>query len=557
VEAERFDASRRRYQDNVCALRLTGLRTDYAPHCRGEACKDFAPAALLTVHRALQSAEGLASPSALSPLVSCIMPTGGRVPFVLQSIRYFQRQDYPNRELIILDDGGADLAPLLPADGRIRYERLPAGLSIGAKRNRACALARGGIVAQWDDDDWCAPDRLSVQVAPILNGSADVTGFSGTVFFDLPNWKFWRCTPDLHARLFVADVAGGTLVFARRIWDQLAQYPDVSLAEDAYFLQQAIAGGARLVRLPAGRHYIYLRHGHNTWNFACGTYLDARGWQSLAAGEADFPAVDRAFYRACAAARPGGGSIEATPRPLVHRDKDKPLVTCIMPTANRRRFVEKAIRYFDRQTYGNRELIIIDDGDNPVEDLARGNEQIRYVHLDRPATVGAKRNLACEQARGEIIAHWDDDDWYAPNRLDYQVAAIARSSGAICGVNDLIYYDLRQRRAFRYIYPRDQRPWLAGNALCYGVKAWARSRFNDIDVGEDALFVWSATAQDVIALPDSRFIVAMIHSGNVSPKATESAHWRPHPVNDVERRLGADWANYVDLAGSPFRAEPP
>jgi len=553
IEAERFEASKRRYQDNVCALRLQRLREDYEPHCRGETCEHFAPAALLTMHRPLpRRKRAAAPPSVLSPLVSCIMPTGGRPHFVLQSIRYFQQQDYANRELIILDDGGQDLAPLLPADARIRYERLSRRLSIGTKRTRACALARGSIIAQWDDDDWYAPDRLSVQVAPILDGSADITGLFGVTFFDLPSWRFWRCTPDLHARLFVGDVVAGTLLFARKLWDQGAQYPDISLAEDAYFLQRAVAAGARLARLPADGHFLYTRHGHNTWHFQCGTYLDPRGWQAV--DEPELPAADLAFYRACAAQRCDGKSIDVgapAPLPIRPADSDRPLVSCIMPTANRRRFVEKAIRYFERQTYPNRELIIVDDGGSPVGDLAHGNERIRYIRLDRPATVGAKRNLACEQARGAIIAHWDDDDWYAPHRLDYQVEAIARAPEAICGVSDLVYYDLQRRRAFRYVYPRGQRPWLAGNALCYGAKAWNRSRFREIDVGEDALFVWGAPAQDVVTLPDSDFVVAMIHDRNVSPKATRGSLWRSHPVNDVEQRLGADWAEYLDFGKMP------
>jgi hypothetical protein len=36
------------------------------------------------------------------PLISCVMPTPGRLHFVAQAIAYFRRQDYPNRELVIV-----------------------------------------------------------------------------------------------------------------------------------------------------------------------------------------------------------------------------------------------------------------------------------------------------------------------------------------------------------------------------------------------------------------------------------------------------------------------
>jgi len=37
---------------------------------------------------------------------------------------------------------------------------------------------------------------------------------------------------------------------------------------------------------------------------------------------------------------------------------------------------------------------------------------------------GAKRNLACERARGQFIVHWDDDDWYPASRVRVQIRAL-------------------------------------------------------------------------------------------------------------------------------------
>jgi hypothetical protein len=59
---------------------------------------------------------------------------------------------------------------------------------------------------------------------------------------------------------------------------------------------------------------------------------------------------------------------------------DLPFVSCIMPTSNRRRFVPMAITYFQRQDYLNRELIIADDGTDPVRDLVPENLYILYIH---------------------------------------------------------------------------------------------------------------------------------------------------------------------------------
>jgi hypothetical protein len=50
------------------------------------------------------------------PLVTAIMPTAGRPEFALQAVRYFCDQDYPNKELVVLEDGTRSRAGRLPDD---------------------------------------------------------------------------------------------------------------------------------------------------------------------------------------------------------------------------------------------------------------------------------------------------------------------------------------------------------------------------------------------------------------------------------------------------------
>src|SRR6266542_5244313 len=99
----------------------------------------------------------------------------------------------------------------------------------------------------------------------------------------------------------------------------------------------------------------------------------------------------------------------------------EPLVSCIMPTCNRRAFVPRAIAYFLRQDYAECELLVVDDGADAVADLVPADPRVRYLRLPGPRSLGAKRNACVAAARGGLIAHWDDDDWYAPDRLARQV----------------------------------------------------------------------------------------------------------------------------------------
>jgi glycosyltransferase involved in cell wall biosynthesis len=296
-----LEANRKIYQDKFCGALIGGLRTDYSSHCRGDACKHFAPSSQIPIHLPLGTTSTLRRIVTVRsvtdvPLVSCIMPTHGRSEWVKQSILYFERQDYPARELVIVDDGARSLQDTLPCDPRIRYIHSPRRLSVGAKRNLACQLARGSIIAHWDDDDWYAATRLTIQSLPIIAGDADVTALRGTVMVDLRDSQFWICSPALFGRMFAHAVHGGTLVYARQWIDKVTRFPDVSLAEDAAFLRTIVQRGARLLPLDSDGLYVYVRHGTNAWRFPCGTYLDPSGWKRVSMPK-DFIA-DKAFYEA-------------------------------------------------------------------------------------------------------------------------------------------------------------------------------------------------------------------------------------------------------------------
>lgn len=221
-----------------------------------------------------------------------------------------------------------------------------------------------------------------------------------------------------------------------------------------------------------------------------------------------------------------------------------PLVSCIMPTANRRAFVPYAIAYFLAQDYPHKELVIVDDGEDSIADLVPAEPRVAYRRLAGRQTVGAKRNLACGQARGAIIAHWDDDDWHAPHRLSYQVEALQRAGADLCGINQMLFYDLRDGRAWQYVYPSPWQVWLSGSTLCYTRAFWSANHFAQIDVGEDARFVAAARHEGVVVLPDTSFHVGVIHERNVSPKYINAACWQPHPPEEIRRLLGEDWRNY-------------
>jgi glycosyltransferase involved in cell wall biosynthesis len=106
-----------------------------------------------------------------------------------------------------------------------------------------------------------------------------------------------------------------------------------------------------------------------------------------------------------------------------------------MPTADRRHFVPRAIYCFLEQDYPQKELVIVDDGADSVRGLVPNDRRIRYFRTETRKLVGAKRNFACREVRGEVIVHWDDDDWSASWRLSYQVEQLQESQPNPCDVD--------------------------------------------------------------------------------------------------------------------------
>ena len=129
-----------------------------------------------------------------------------------------------------------------------------------------------------------------------------------------------------------------------------------------------------------------------------------------------------------------------------------PSVSIVVPTWNRRKFLPLLLRHFERQTYPHEdmELIIADDGDDPIEDLLaasryysadRGqNSPIRYHRFDSKITQGAKRNFLNDQARGEYIIAMDDDDWYGPDYVSSIVNTLDSTDKLICGSSGINCY---------------------------------------------------------------------------------------------------------------------
>lgn len=218
-----------------------------------------------------------------------------------------------------------------------------------------------------------------------------------------------------------------------------------------------------------------------------------------------------------------------------------PRVSAVMPTADRRRFVPAAIAQFLAQGSDDAELVILDDGADRVADLIPGDPRIRYFREEQRRVLGDKRNRLCELARGEIVIHWDDDDWHAPDRIARQVAALDATGADIAGLDRITFLSDDGARAWEYRWQGHGR-WLYGATLAYRRDYWRRRRFPAIRAGEDTRFVLEARDAHIHAMPVADWLIARVHGGNTSPKRVDGGYWIERASGPLIDRI-ASWSS--------------
>jgi glycosyltransferase involved in cell wall biosynthesis len=447
-ESAWFERSRHHYQNKFCGARLRGVKKDYRQHCRGDACPNFAP----HPDSRIESRD--------VPLVSCIMPTYNRREFIAQSVACFLAQDYPNLEMIVVDDGSDPIVDLIPKDSRFVYHRVDQRMPVGTKRNFACERARGEIIAHWDDDDWYPASRIRTQAAALLERGADICGTSVLYYYDRARERAFR----YQYSSANGWVGGNTLVYRRDYW-QGHRFADIQVGEDSRFIWSS--SDARIVDLKDPRLCVGALHAGNI----SPKEIHSSYWSA--------EPVERVREVIAAGSAP----------PF-------PLASCVMPTYGRRAFIPLALECFRRQTYPNRELIVIDDGLDAVGDLFKDERSVRYLHIGKRVSIGAKRNIGCANACGEIVVLWDDDDWYDPRRVERQVTPILRGEADITGLENRLVLQLPEKKWWT-VNPQLHRSMFVenvpGGTVAFRRSIWSGGiHFPEISLAEDAAFVQAA-----------------------------------------------------------------
>src|SRR5437867_9579772 len=197
-------------------------------------------------------------------------------------------------------------------------------------------------------------------------------------------------------------------------------------------------------------------------------------------------------------------------------------VSVVITTFNQAPYISEAVEGALRQTFRNREILVVDDGstDDTATMLSPYRSSITYIRQPNRG-VAAARNTGVRHARGELVAFLDGDDLWHPEKLKIQVAAA----------------DLEPR---------------AGLIAVDGVE------FRDDEIARSSLFGEAIKAQLARGRPMvTRACFPDLLKGNLV--ATTSQVMIPRAVldevgpSDTRRPLSSDWDLYLRIAAQyPF-----
>ncbi|MCS6847222.1 MAG: glycosyltransferase family 2 protein [Anaerolineae bacterium] len=338
--------------------------------------------------------------------VSVVIPTYNRAELLPEAIASVRQQDYPDLEIIVVDDGSTDRTPeVVRALGRdIHFVRLERNHGVATARNVGVSLASGDAIAFLDSDDLWPPDKLRIQAQRM---HMDVDIVLGKTQLFCRNQSHGAFTP--RDSPFSSILLGSALI-RRALFDT----DKVGLFDEALRQHEDLDW---FMRVREQRVNIVL-HDEVTLHYRLhGNSLTRDDQLRFIADKTMFLTT---FKRSLERRRGmHAANMDPPSRPSTQG------VSVIVPVRNQAQYLAEAIESVLGQTRRPDEIIVVDDGstDDAMNVALRYAAHIRYVYQP-PRGAPTARNRGLGLAAGDVIAFLDADDIWLPAKLEMQLAVL-------------------------------------------------------------------------------------------------------------------------------------
>jgi glycosyltransferase involved in cell wall biosynthesis len=201
--------------------------------------------------------------SAFIPLVTVVVPSFNEDPHIVRaSLESIRSQTFTEFECIVIDESTSpDLAQACRAvcaeDPRFIYVHPTERLGLPKSLNLGISKARGQLIARFDSDDICMPDRLALQVAFMqAHPGISVVGGALDIISDEGMFLAHRSYPQTSTAIakgmqLTTTIAHPTVMYRKEAIEQHGGYnPDFRFAEDLDLWLRWMNAGLLFANLP-------------------------------------------------------------------------------------------------------------------------------------------------------------------------------------------------------------------------------------------------------------------------------------------------------------------
>lgn len=200
-------------------------------------------------------------------------------------------------------------------------------------------------------------------------------------------------------------------------------------------------------------------------------------------------------------------------------DKNLPNVSIITPTKNRKNIFPIAVHNFLNFIYPREKLewVIVNNGQESVENLLPKNHNIHYIQLDdKNYTIGELRNICIENCTNEYIVYMDDDDVYRPESILARVKSLLKYKelGVECvGCTQVGCFNIINGQS---VLGTNNTMYLSEASIAHTKKFWETRKYDNDDKYAEYKHFLMFRQDKIRAIPYQFIMIALNHKTNTT-----------------------------------------
>lgn len=183
----------------------------------------------------------------------------------------------------------------------------------------------------------------------------------------------------------------------------------------------------------------------------------------------------------------------------------------IITVTNNDIFISNIFENYSRQKHQKKELILILDKNSleksKYEKKAERHSNVRIIKLNEKTSLGNCLNYAVKISRYNILAKFDDDDYYGPKYLSDSLQAFETTDADVIGKRShLVYFESNKMLAIRN--PNHENKYdsfVNGSSLIFKKNIFKKVKFANISIAEDTQFCNDCLKKGIKIYSTNRF----------------------------------------------------